>query len=299
MRSRFGIAEWFGHPIETLTPELRSQLARIALAKSVSGQPPCPFRSTPDRPVRCGKPGGVCSTRTYLHDDESLTLLPDIRSLCPYRFSESNLVNEWIGETILGCTSPIVIGEVPFLARPRKEEDREDSDEKKVGRIDRVLLSSDTSPLDWCAVEVQAVYMSGKSGDVEFRGYLDFALNDPSLPGVHRRPDYRSSGPKRLLPQLQIKVPTIRRWGKKMCVVVDEYFFQSLGAMRQESSVSNCDIAWFVVGFHEEASAIKLVRKQVYLTTLDDAVEGLIAGRPLTKLEFEAYLLDKARKGSP
>jgi hypothetical protein len=35
------------------------------------------------------------------------------------------------------------------------------------------------------------------------------------FPAVQRRPDFRSSGPKRLMPQLQIKVPTISRWGRR------------------------------------------------------------------------------------
>jgi hypothetical protein len=35
-------------------------------------------------------------------------------------------------------------------------------------------------------------------------------------PAKHRRPDWRNSNPKGLLPQLQTKVPTIRTWCKKM-----------------------------------------------------------------------------------
>lgn len=40
------------------------------------------------------------------------------------------------------------------------------------------------------------------------------------FPQVQRRPDLRSSGPKRLMPRLQIKVPTISRWGEEMAVVI-------------------------------------------------------------------------------
>ena len=68
--------------------------------------------------------------------------------------------------------------------------------------------------------------------------------NGPGLPfpeGI-RRPDFRSSGPKRLMPQLQIKVPTISRWGKKMAVVVDLPFWESLGAITEVDHVSNCDL---------------------------------------------------------
>jgi hypothetical protein len=65
------------------------------------------------------------------------------------------------------------------------------------------------------------VYFYGASMTAEFKmlRYHE-AAGVPFLAG--HRPDYRSSGPKRLMPQLQIKVPSLRRWGKKMAVVVDE-----------------------------------------------------------------------------
>ena len=50
------------------------------------------------------------------------------------------------------------------------------------------------------------------------------------FPSDVRCPDWRSSGAKRLMPQLQIKVPTLRRWGAKLAVAVDAPFFASLGA---------------------------------------------------------------------
>src|SRR5208282_3336457 len=69
------------------------------------------------------------------------------------------------------------------------------------------------------------------------------------FPAAQRRPDFRSSGPKRLMPQLQIKVPTISRWGKKMAVAIDRAFRDSLSDMREVRELSNCEIVWFVLSF--------------------------------------------------
>lgn len=43
----------------------------------------------------------------------------------------------------------------------------------------------------------------------------------------------------------------MRRWGKKMAVVVDRDFFEQLAPMSRVRDVSNCDIAWFILGYEE------------------------------------------------
>jgi hypothetical protein len=113
------------------------------------------------------------------------------------------------------------------------------------------------------------------------------------FPVGRRRPDFRSSGPKRLMPQLQIKVPTLRRWGKKMAVVVDEQFMSSLGRMETVPDISNADVAWFVVRPGEANGQPTLERGQVYFTQLEAAVQGLIAGRPVTQTRFEELIVEK------
>lgn len=113
------------------------------------------------------------------------------------------------------------------------------------------------------------------------------------FPAGRRRPDYRSSGPKRLMPQLQIKVPSLRRWGKKMAVVVDEAFWDALGPMDEVRDVSNCDIAWFVVGYEEHADRVALIQRIVHLTTLERSVEGLTGGVPVSLENFERTIRAK------
>ncbi len=64
--------------------------------------------------------------------------------------------------------------------------------------------------------------------------------------------------------------------------------------------MSNCDIAWFVVGYDEDGARAKLVPTDVHLTTLEQAVEGLTAGVPVSLESFEERIRAKlAKTGSP
>ena len=180
----------------------------------------------------------------------------------------------------------------------------DDEDARSVGRIDMVLAAAgeDGRPTgDWCAVELQAVYFQGDGMGNEWVAIKQQAegrlLNDEAPPGPvgNRRPDFRSSGPKRLLPQLQIKVPSLRRWGKKMAVVVDAPFFSTFGPMKRAEHVSNADIIWCVVGYQQD-QATRLFGLRVlgtYATTLEEAVIGLTAGKAKPKPDFEASLWEK------
>lgn len=90
------------------------------------------------------------------------------------------------------------------------------------------------------------------------------------------------------MPQLQVKVPTLRRWGKKMAVVIDKPFADSLGKFVEVPHVSNCDIIWIVVDFNTETGSMFIERK--ILTTLESSVEALTAGIPLSLEQFEAEM---------
>ena len=134
----------------------------------------------------------------------------------------------------------------------------------------------------------------------EFRAITNSDVGGPPFPNRLRRPDYRSSGPKRLMPQLQIEVPTLRRWGKKMAVVVDKHFFESIGQMEEVEDLSSGDIAWFAVDFTEsdDQTRFALNRHSVHVTTLERATEGLTGGSPITLQEFEAAIRHKLKARS-
>ena len=221
---------------------------------------------------------------------------------CPQRFLESETIFRWVGETLLQTSEPVVLSEIGFLDRLRPEETPEDEEEDSrdfIGRIDNVLVHPSRQPMDWCALELQAVYFSGKSMANEFKMLSARETEALQFPAKHRRPDWRSSGPKRLLPQLQTKVPTIRTWGKKMAVVIDEAFFGSLVGLEREKHLSNSEIAWFVVGYDPKPGGWTLVPREVVFTKLDASVKSLTGGVPLSKERFEEQLREKLGTTAP
>jgi hypothetical protein len=204
-------------------------------------------------------------------------------------------VFKWVGETVLGDDDPSLVGEVGFLESGASTDSAGGDD---VGRIDMVLVSNKTvagAPMAWAALEIQAVYFSGDAMRGEFQAIDDAGVDWVVFPAGRRRPDYRSSGPKRLMPQLQIKVPTLRRWGKKMAVVVDRAFFDSIGEMDHVADISNADIAWFVVRFEDAPgeTRTKMVRDEVRYTTLERSVEGLTGGKAVPLPVFEERIAQK------
>jgi Restriction endonuclease NotI len=275
---RYGVAELYGHAFVDLSAD---QIRELSAAPFKSQT--CPFRGSV-----CNKAGGVCTLRSYR--TENGTAVPvneEIVTVCPQRFREKGRIFSWAGEEILKCSTPTVIGEVPFLlgavGTPEQSPDA-------VGQIDMVLVDQTKVPFSWCALEIQAVYFSGAGMTSQFNILKTWIGPGVPFPDKVRRPDFRSSGPKRLMPQLQIKVPTLRRWGKKMAVVVDQAFWQSLGTMDNVPDMSNCDVAWFVVRYQWQEGRFVLIPHELHLTTLERAVEGLTAGRPVSLDAFEAAI---------
>ncbi|HEX9654307.1 MAG TPA: NotI family restriction endonuclease [bacterium] len=290
---RFGIGEWYGRRFETIAA---SDRIRYATLTGINKEP-CPHR--PGKEM-CNKNGGVCSLATYQKDEDGAVRLvtddPGLVTLCPMRFWQNYTVFKEVGSFVLGTDKPALIKEISFLRSLNKE--GEISNET-VGRIDMVLAKAETNNRidDWCALEMQAVYFSGESMKKEFK-MIEEQPAKLFFPTAIRRPDFRSSGPKRLMPQLQIKVPSLRRWGKKMAVVVDREFYASIAPMKEETNISNADIAWFVVNYDGPNGELRL--DVIVLTTLESSVEGLTAGVPVTKEEFErelsSYLVTKNDK---
>jgi len=281
----------------TLREMDRLDVLRSKLDEQHNNEQPCPFRTDSPYPT-CTKPGGVCSLQLMSDDSGQVQSAPGergmVRALCPYRFHQNDTVFRYIGDQLLDDPSPAQMGEVGFLESTGNLDSAAGAD---VGYIDMILVSPRTTPeipLRWAPVEIQAVYFSGREMDIEFR-HIRAIGGALSMPQVARRPDYRSSGPKRLMPQLQIKVPTLRRWGKKMAVVIDVPFFRSMGEMRTVSEVSNADIVWFLVDFPrpQHGAHRELVVVEKLYTTLESAIEGLTGGVPVSLNEFEGRIETK------
>jgi hypothetical protein len=304
VNSKFGIGEWYGLPFASIDNNKRVELSNLRTPKSQI----CTFRTelNPEQP--CTKRGGVCSLRQYEKNTETnfVAATSKIVTLCPHRLKEGNKIFQWVGETVLGHSEPIIVTEIGFLIREQASElgsTAEDdanlesvlpSDAREdVGQIDYVLVHPETR--EWCALELQAVYFSGPAMSKEYETIRETPNDTIPFPAKNRRPDYRSSGPKRLMPQLQIKVPTLRRWGKKMAVVIDNNFYRSLGQMDRVQHISNCDIVWFVVDYDTSNGKIELITSHKEYTTLERAVEGLTAGRPVELPTFETSIERKIR----
>ena len=300
-RLRYGIAEWYGRSFVNLTGDDRRSLAALQ-GRPREERPPNPCLSRGGS-VPCTKAGGVCSIRLYQLSSgpQGARVAPahlgELVTMCPYRFEESDVMFKWVGEEMLDDANPLVVSQVKFLERYGAGAGGAQGGPggAGVGRIDNVLVRPTRGPMAWCALEIQAVHFSGSGMAGEFRAIGDFQGEGLPFPVGIRRPDYRSSGPKRLLPQLEIKVPTLRRWGKRMAVVVDEGFFSALGEMERVAHISNSDIAWFVMRYDEAKREAKLKPGFVHFTTLEHAVVGLTAGRPVTLEIFEDRIREKLR----
>lgn len=288
LKPRYSAAELFGHSLDALeTAELRRLSA--ADAKEI-----CPFESQAyGRIISCRKPGGVCSIRPYSPTDNGDTAVPVgvPATTCPSRFLENGEIFKWVGEVILKTKNPALVPELPFLMGDAGGS----GDPDAVGKIDMVLVNDSVSPITWCALEMQAVYFSGTKMEIDREVWRAWSKTGLPFPRGKRRPDFRSSGPKRLMPQLQIKVPTITRWGKKMAVVVDSEFWGSLRNIKETGDLSNSDVAWFVVKLTkcDKSGHLVLARHSLHFTTLAHAVEGLTGGAPLPLEQFEKHLFAK------
>lgn len=298
---RFGIGEWYGKSFIHLTIEERRFFALLQHQKKKDRQSqPCPPRLAENIDAVCTKEGGVCSIRAYKLSDKEVTI-PEgnwgkLVTTCPYRFNEGKIIFHWVGKTILDCTDSTIVNEVGFLEKD-KEIMGESQGRDDVGRIDKVLVNPNKEPLSWCALEIQAVYFSGASMKKDFDNIVINSKDGLPFPAGVRRPDFRSSAPKRLMPQLQIKVPTLRRWGKKMAVVIDRSFYDSIGDMGKIEDLSNSDIAWFVVRYKEEEMKQAILEPDVVIyTTLERTVEGLTGGKPVSLNEFEKRIKNKLIK---
>ena len=169
---------------------------------------------------------------------------------------------------------------------------------RAAGRIDLVIASDENASM-WFGLEVQAVYFSGKGMEPDFRLLLESDAIDPPRPTERRRPDWRSSSAKRLMPQLQVKGPTLRRWGTKLAVAVDRPFFDAIGGPSQEPStdMNDGDVIWLVA--HMDANK-RLNKGHWEVLSLEDASDRLLAAETVKRSEFEESLRDKIQKlGEP
>lgn len=301
---KFGIAEWYGCDVSKISTSDRTAFSKIALASSEGKEcivPVCPF-SVVNREAKCNKIGGVCSIRKYNLTENGAVIPSDdpVATICPIRLlgahDNQRTLFSWISEKILDCKEPIKVKETPFLKTINQNATSE-GDGQEAGRIDWILIDPATiheKDISWCAIETQALYFSGDAMKIEFEAYLTDSKG-VVFPKGKRRPDYRSSGPKRLSPQLDVKVPVLRNWGKKVIVVVDQYFYENMSDLgevkgsggHKNDKRDNAEIIWFIVSYD---STLKLNGYKVVYSTLEDSQKALNASEPISKSQFNDNL---------
>ena len=288
MSELYGIAEWFGQPLLSVEPDLRSEFAHHAQNKVSDRTPVCPFQ--PDQPP-CSKKGGVCSIQRYTRTDHGHIGVPvdDPVITCPRRFEQESLIVRWLAEIAeFPATEISVAREIPFMVRR--------DNQKPAGKIDRVVAHEGNGRLDWHGLEIQAVYFSGPAMASEFTALQNTTSDRPPYPTGRRRPDWRSSSAKRLMPQLRVEVPTLRQWGKKMAVAVDKPFFASIGgpSSTPHQDINDGDIIWLVTRLeHGPSGGLRLRRHHWEVLTLEASEDKLLAADPVTRQSFETVLRDR------
>ena len=285
--SRYGIGEWYGNPLTTLTAARRQQLAHVALGNGVP--PPCPFQE--GAPL-CSKAGGVCSLQRYDEGDDGRIKPPETEPVivCPARFEQGRLLIRWLAEIVgLPPSETMIAREIPFM--------QSTSTDRPAGKIDMVIGKIGDNELRWYALEIQAVYFSGPGMSSQFEILRDDPAELPPYPDRVRRPDWRSSSAKRLMPQLQIKAPTVRRWQTKIAVAVDRPFFVSIGGPSPNPShdINDGDIIWLVPELTRDGdnTPYDLGRGHWEVLTLEASTDKLLAARTISRDAFEAALRDK------
>jgi hypothetical protein len=168
-----------------------------------------------------------------------------------------------------------------------------DTKHKKIGKVDFLLTHIyEGKAIDFAALEVQAVYISGKTIRPAFDQYVRTGiLSDAGK----RRPDFRSSAQKRLMPQLALKVPIFRRWGKRFFVATDSTFFSELPPMSPQST-GNSEVTWLSYDFERQfGGGYRMQSPNVVHTLWDDVETALREGKAPEKSELLAHLTESAR----
>jgi hypothetical protein len=222
----------------------------------------CPFNNGVDKCTKDKKdaPLGVCS----IFYDESPVII------CPIRFRE-----EWK----ISRDAADFFFEAGQAFTALKEVRLKEKTGKSAGNVDLIIVRHDTNGkvLDFGAVEVQAVYVSGN-----IRNPFEYFMQDPEKRAEmdwtqeqhFPRPDFLSSSRKRLAPQIMYKGQILRAWGKKLAVVVDGPFFKTLPQMVTVSK-EKAEVCWLVYDLIEVGARFEMTLSQTVYTTWNEVFKSI------------------------
>jgi hypothetical protein len=273
------LAEVFGFPPNNFSPEAE-RYRKLRLCRFNNKVPSC----TKDK---AENPLGVCTV--YEGDRLAIT--------CPIRFREDWLIAEDAAAFFFPeGTTWTSLTEIRL----------NDKHGLSAGNIDVVLVAYNEQGtiLDFGALEVQAVYISGN-----IRKAFDFYMQDSAARADmdwtrqknYPRPDYLSSSRKRLAPQLIYKGGILNAWKKKMAVALHRTFFETLPTL-QEVPQQEAEVAWLVYELQQDAgqNRYKLTRYKTVYTAFGSALDKITRSEPGPLEGFVDYLqakLDEKREG--
>jgi hypothetical protein len=176
-----------------------------------------------------------------------------------------------------------------------------DAHGRSAGNIDVVLVSYDDSGkvLDFGALEIQAVYISGNVRDPfehymqDPKGRAKMGWSDqPNYP----RPDYLSSSRKRLAPQLLFKGGILNSWQRKSAVALNKSFFETLPRLTKAKK-SKADIAWLIYDLElttvNGQEKYKLTKTDEVFTEFESALLSITTAVPGKMNDFIKLLQDR------
>jgi hypothetical protein len=242
----------------------------------------CPFNN---KVPNCTKdkandPLGTCSV---FHDGKTVIT-------CPIRFRQ-----EWA----------IATDAANFFFKPNTtwtsltEVRLRDKSNASAGNIDVVLVAYDNRGriLDFGALEVQAVYISGNVRR-PFERFMESPQRNSNMNWKsevdYPHPDFLSSSRKRLAPQLLYKGGIIHAWGKKSAVALDSHFFATLPILK-EVPEQKAEMAWLIYDLvlDEASNTYQLRKTRTVYTDFESALITLTKSEPGDVREFIAVLQDK------
>lgn len=247
------MAEVFGFPIDNLKAEAnRHREKRL-----------CPFNNkipncTKDK---ANDPLGVCSI--FENGGVAVT--------CPVRFRENWIISD---------------DAASFFFPPHAtwtsltEVKLRDAMGKSAGNIDLVLVQygDDGQIIDFGAVEVQAVYISGNIRRPFAKYMTDPAANTQmnwSKEALYPSADFLSSSRKRLAPQLLFKGGILNCWHKKQAVVLDSHFFDTLPEL-EIVPPEEAEMAWLIYNLVlTDENVYAMARDRTVYTKFTTAMEKI------------------------
>ena len=270
--SRNPLAEVFGFPPDDLSAEAE-RYRRNRLCPYNNRVPSC----TKDR---ASDPLGVCSIR----DASGLAIT------CPVRFRERWIAAEAAAEFFFPEDATWTSLTEVRLA---------DKHGQSAGNIDVVLVSYDAggSILDFGALEVQAVYISGnvrRPFEYYMASRADRYDMDWSREAGCPRADYLSSSRKRLVPQLIYKGGILRTWGKKLAVALHTGFYATLPELG-EVDQGDAEVAWLVYELQVDPAHdhLALIPSRTVYTLFAPALDRIGTAQPGDVDRFIEHLQER------